>query len=195
MRGGECEKVRYSGSSQLPYTSIFSYAHSFLWYGFFSQSFVTKNYFMEKSREVVEVLNDLVMINNDRINGYQRAIKELKSGDDLKTLFDQMIVESQQIKSDLAHEIQVLHGDVENGTTEMGKIYRAWMEVKAVFTGENRHTILSNCETGEDAAQRAYTKALETDRLPAFIRDLLKTQQAILRDSHDEIRDLRNQYA
>jgi len=151
---------------------------------------------MEKSREVVEVLNDLVMINNDRINGYQRAIKELKSGDaDLKTLFDQMILESQQIKSDLAHEIQVLHGDVENGTTEMGKIYRAWMDVKAIFTGENRHAILSNCEAGEDAAQRAYTKASEMDRLPAFIRDLLKTQQATLRDSHDEIRDLRNQYA
>ena len=113
---------------------------------------------MEKSREVVEVLNDLVMINNDRINGYQRAIKELKSGDtDLKTLFDQMIVESQQIKSDLAHEIQVLHGDVENGTTEMGKIYRVWMDVKAIFTGDDRHTILSNCEAGEDAVQRAYT--------------------------------------
>ena len=30
---------------------------------------------MEKSKEVVEVLNDLVMINNDRITGYQRAIK------------------------------------------------------------------------------------------------------------------------
>ena len=151
---------------------------------------------MEKSREIVEVLNDLVMINNDRINGYQRAIKELKSGDtDLKTLFDQMIVESQQIKSDLAHEIQVLHGDVEDGTTEMGKIYRAWMEVKAVFTGDSRHTILSNCEAGEDAAQRAYSKALETEKLPAFIRDLLRTQQEELRASHDQIRDLRNQYA
>ncbi len=44
------------------------------------------------------------------------------------------------------------------GTTEMGKIYRAWMDVKAVFTGENRHTILSNCEAGEDATQKAYKK-------------------------------------
>jgi uncharacterized protein (TIGR02284 family) len=112
---------------------------------------------MEKSKEVVEVLNDLVMINNDRITGYERAIKELKENDsDLKTLFDQMIIESQKIKSDLAHEIQVLHGDVEMGSTEMGKIYRAWMDVKAVFTGENRHTVLSNCEAGEDAAQKAY---------------------------------------
>ena len=144
---------------------------------------------MEKSKEVIEVLNDLVMINNDRINEYERAIKELKPDDeDLKSLFDQMIVESQQLKSDLAHEIQVLHGDVETGSTEMGKIYRAWMDVKAVFTGESRHSILSNCEAGEDAAQRAYKKALETDRLPAFLRDLLTRQQAILRDSHDEIR-------
>jgi uncharacterized protein (TIGR02284 family) len=151
---------------------------------------------MEKSKEVVEVLNDLVMINNDRINGYQHAIKELKQDDDdLKSLFDHMIVESQQIKSDLIHEIQVLHGDVETGSTEMGKIYRAWMDVKAIFTGESRHSILSNCEAGEDAAQKAYKKALETDRLPAFLRDLLGRQQSTLKDSHDEIRNLRNQYA
>ncbi len=151
---------------------------------------------MEKSREVTEVLNDLVMINNDRIAGYNRAIRELKQGDgDLKLLFDRMIIESQQIKSDLANEIQVLHGDVEKGSSEMGKIYRAWMEVKAVFTGENRHTILSNCEEGEDAVQRAYKKALETDRLPAFLKELLNNQQNMLRYSHDEIRNLRNQYA
>jgi uncharacterized protein (TIGR02284 family) len=136
------------------------------------------------------------MINNDRIAGYNRAIKELKQGDgDLKLLFDRMIIESQQIKSDLANEIQVLHGDVEKGSSEMGKIYRAWMDVKAVFSGENRHTILSNCEEGEDAVQRAYKKALETDRLPAFLRELLNSQQNILRYSHDEIRSLRNQYA
>ena len=67
---------------------------------------------MEKSMQVIEVLNDLVLINNDRISGYQRAIKELKQDDDdLKSLFDEMIVESQQIKSDLVHEIQVLHGN------------------------------------------------------------------------------------
>jgi uncharacterized protein (TIGR02284 family) len=151
---------------------------------------------MEKSQEVIEVLNDLVMINNDRIVGYQRAVKELKSDDnDLKMLFDEMIIESQKIKSDLTHEIQVLHGDVEKGTTEMGKIYRAWRDVKAIFSGESRHVILSNCEAGEDAAQKAYKNALETEKLPIFLRDLLKTQQEILKDSHNEIRNLRNQYA
>jgi uncharacterized protein (TIGR02284 family) len=151
---------------------------------------------MEKSKEIVEILNDLVMINNDRISGYQRAIKELTPDDgDLKSLFDGMIIESQKMKSGLANEIQVLHGDVEKGSTEMGKIYRAWMDVKAVFTGESRHSILSNCEEGEDAAQKAYKKALDTEKLPAFLRDLLNQQLETLKDSHDEIRTLRNQYA
>ncbi len=69
------------------------------------------------------------------------------------------------------------------------------MEVKAVFTGESRHTILSNCEMVEDAVQKAYNKALETNRLPAFLRELLNSQQEILRFSHNEIWSLRNQYA
>ncbi len=151
---------------------------------------------MEKSKEITEVLNDLILINNDRINGYQRAIKELKPEDaDLKSLFDQMIIESQKIKSDLAAEVLVLHQEVEQGTTNMGKIYRAWMDVRAVFSGESRHAVLSNCETGEDAAQKAYDHALHTDRLPAFLKDLISKQQEILKKSHDEIRDLRNQYA
>src|SRR5882672_6487155 len=129
---------------------------------------------MEKSKQIIEVLNDLIQINNDRIAGYEKAVKELKDEDaDLKSLFDGMIVESQQLKSDLAHEVQVLRGDIEKGTTESGKIYRAWMSVKAVFTGNDRHAILSNCEYGEDAAQKSYTKALETDKLPGFLKEML----------------------
>ena len=151
---------------------------------------------MEKSKEVVEVLNDLIQINNDRIVGYQKAVHELKDEDkDLKSLFDDMIIESQQIKSDLVNEVQVLRGEVETGTTQSGKIYRAWMSVKAVFSGESRHAVLANCEFGEDAAQKAYKEALESDHLPAFIREMLVRQQEVLKASHDEVRDLRNQYA
>ena len=152
---------------------------------------------MEKAQEIVEVLNDLIQINNDRIVGYQKAIKELRADDqDLKGLFDQLIIESQQIKSDLTREVSVLHGNAEtSGTTASGKIYRAWMSVKAVFSGESRHAVLSNCERGEDAAQKAYSDALQTDKLPAFLREMLTSQQDTLKESHDEIRDLRNQFA
>jgi uncharacterized protein (TIGR02284 family) len=155
-----------------------------------------KRIVMTNNKETIEVLNDLIQINNDRVEGYEKAIRETKSEDeDLKVLYASMIAESHRNKIALASEVQALGGEVETGTTTSGKIYRAWMDVKAVFGGHDRHSILSNCEAGEDAAQRAYRTALENEAIPAYIRDLLTQQQQTLRESHDEIKSLRDQYA
>ena len=54
---------------------------------------------MENNNKTTEVLNDLIQINNDRINGYERALKELKDeDDDLRALFTNFIDQSRQIK-------------------------------------------------------------------------------------------------
>ena len=151
---------------------------------------------MQNTKETIEVLNDLIQINNDRITGYEKAIRETKAEDeDLKILFATMIAESHRNKIALATEVQTMGAEVENGTTTSGKIYRAWMDVKAVFTGHDRHTVLANCEAGEDAAKKAYRTALEHEALPAYIRELLVQQEGTLRAAHDEIKSLRDQYA
>jgi uncharacterized protein (TIGR02284 family) len=141
----------------------------------------------------IETLNDLLQINNDRIVGYERAIEELKPEDsDLKTLFVRMIGESHKLKLALATEVQALGADADTGTTNSGKIYRAWMDVKAVFTGHDRKAVLDNCENGEDAAQRAYKEALAEENLSANLRSMITEQKAQLRLSHDEIKALRD---
>ncbi len=148
---------------------------------------------METRTVNAEVLNDLIQINNDRVAGYEKAIEELKPEDsDLKSLFVNMIGESHAHKMALATEVQVLGDEIETGTTNSGKIYRAWMDVKAVFTGHDRKTILNNCEFGEDAAQKAYKMALEEEGLSAHLRQLVTEQKADLRISHDEIKALRD---
>lgn len=140
-----------------------------------------------------EILNDLIQINNDRVVGYEKAIEELQTEDaDLKSLFVKMIGESHQYKMALATEVQVLGEEAEQGTTASGKIYRVWMDVKAVFTGHDRKTILNNCEFGEDAAQKAYKMALDEEDLSANLRALITEQKASLRISHDEIKALRD---
>lgn len=148
---------------------------------------------MQATVETIEVLNDLIQINNDRIEGYEKALRELKEEDaDLKALFSSMISESHEIRLALGTEVNALGGDMDNSTTTSGKIYRAWMDVKAVFTGHDRHTVLSNCEAGEDAAQRAYRTALEDEELPAYLREMVSEQQATLKGSHDQIKALRD---
>ena len=55
------------------------------------------------------MLNDLVQINNDRITGYEKAIRETKpEDDDLKILYATMIAESHRNKIALATEVQAL---------------------------------------------------------------------------------------
>jgi uncharacterized protein (TIGR02284 family) len=148
---------------------------------------------MQATIETIEVLNDLIQINNDRIEGYEKALKELREEDsDLKALFSSMISESHEIRLALGTEVNALGGDMESSTTTSGKIYRAWMDVKAVFTGHDRHTVLSNCEAGEDAAQRAYRTALEDEELPAYLREMVVEQQSTLKQSHDQIKALRD---
>jgi len=148
---------------------------------------------MQNNSANTEVLNDLIRINNDRIKGYETALSEVQAEDtDLKVLFAKMLTQSQQLKSDLAMEIQVAGEDAPTDTTTAGKIYRTWMDVKAMFTGNDRHTVLSNCEYGEDAAQRAYKMALETEGLSANLNSLISKQKSELKTSHDEIKGLRD---
>ncbi len=146
-----------------------------------------------ETRESTGVLNDLILINNDRIEGYQRAKEELKEGnEDLKKLFTDMIEESHKLKLALATEVASTGDEVEDGTTNSGKIYRAWMDVKAAFSGNDRKSVLENCEFGEDAAQKAYEMALKDEELPGHIRALVSDQKATLRVSHDKIKALRD---
>jgi uncharacterized protein (TIGR02284 family) len=145
-----------------------------------------------QNEKVTGILNDLVRINHDRVAGYEKAIDELKDEDaDLKTLFSRYISESRQYARELEQEVVRLGGD----PADSGKVYRVWMDLKAAITGKDRKTILENCEFGEDAAQKAYDTALnsEVDFEPT-IRDLLVRQKAGLRTGHDEVKRLRDMH-
>jgi uncharacterized protein (TIGR02284 family) len=148
---------------------------------------------METKEATIDILNDLVQINNDRIAGYERAMNEATDENaDLKELFASFIADSHQCKIELGTEIQALGEDMDTDSTTSGKIYRTWMDVKAIFTGHSRKAILENCEFGEDAAQKAYDAALEDDELPAFLREIITNQKMRLKATHDEIKAMRD---
>ena len=149
---------------------------------------------MDINKKTAEVLNDLVRINNDRIEGYTKAENETKAGDaDLQSLFRQMAAESRSYVNDLSKYVSATGNETADDTTVRGKIYRAWMDVKATFSGKDRKAILASCEYGEDAAQKAYDAALSTDaELPTEVRQLIMDQKQSLKKSHDQIKALRD---
>ncbi len=149
---------------------------------------------MTRNDKLVEVLNDLIQINNDRVNGYERAADETKDRDvDLQGIFNKMANDSRQYAAELSREVSRLGGTPDTGTTNSGKLYRVWMDVKSLFTGKDRQAILENCEFGEDAAQKAYKAALSSDaEINAETRQLITDQQASLKTAHDLIKKYRD---
>jgi len=147
---------------------------------------------MDKEKSIV-VLNSLVVINNDRIEGYESASKETKDSD-LLLLFAHLSQTSVKFKQELVDEIHKLGGKPTEGTTIMGRFFRVWMDVKAAFTKDDRKTILDSCEYGEDTAVEAYNDALkEHDNcISTEQRAMLKAHHALLKIDHDKVKGMRD---
>ena len=143
--------------------------------------------------KAIDVLNSLIVINNDRIEGYQRAMDETDESD-LETLFSQFIATSQKCKEELTQQVIRLGGEPAEGTREDGKLYRIWMDLKAAVTGKDRKAILSSCEYGEDVAVHTYEKALKDKRddLTSDLQTLVSAQYAEIKADHDKVREMRD---
>jgi len=141
-----------------------------------------------------EVLNDLLRINADRIAGYKRAIAALTDAEDadLSTLFQHYIEYSSTFIAELTAVLKKTGAPIASGDTAMGKIYRAWMEIKAFFTGDERQTILNSCEAMEDAVKKAYESAFNHAGLLPETVELIKTQNIKLLKAHSQVKKLRD---
>ena len=157
---------------------------------------------MDSSQNISErtaALRDLIKTNNDRTVGYQKAIKNTEDAD-LKSVFQRMAEQSTSNCSELENQIGFM-GDktVEDNTTLSGKFYHAWMDVKSVFSGNSRHSILSDCEYGEDTALKAYNEVLDEKSLDWTISSeviqLIQKQRAGIMKAHNEIKALRDSSA
>ena len=144
------------------------------------------------TKKSIDVLNGLVEINNDRMEGYDRASKETSEGD-LKSLFSQHAATSRRFKEELVTQVRSLGGEAAKGTTASGKIYRAWMDVRSGLSTNDRKTVLKLCEFGEDAAVKEYESALkDANDLTSDHRSLISRQHSTIKAEHDKVRDLRD---
>jgi uncharacterized protein (TIGR02284 family) len=152
---------------------------------------------METNEKVIGVLNDLIRINNDRIDGYQKAAEEIKDTADaeIKGVFFTMAEQSRNNASQLRNAVVNLGGAPAQDTTASGKIYRVWMDVKATFSGDDTTAALKSCEFGEDAALKAYRDAQKEEvAWPTGVAATIEEQREGLQRSHDTIKRLRDMY-
>jgi uncharacterized protein (TIGR02284 family) len=150
---------------------------------------------MEISEKALEVINDLIKINNDRVAGFEKAGTDLDGDNgELIALFHKLAGESQQYVIELTGIAQQYGGEAAEGTSTSGDLHRAWIDIKATFTGNDLLAILNECERGEDAAKAAYRDALDPENeLSAELVQVLQIQQQGITEGHDLIKSLRDQ--
>lgn len=146
-----------------------------------------------ENEKTVDVLNTLITINNDRIEGYETAAKETEE-QDLKTLFATFSSTSEKCKRELIAEVTKLGGTPSDDTKITGKFFRVWMDVKAALTGKDRKVILNSCEYGEDVAKGTYENVLknDTENLNAEQQTMIKAQHSLLVADHNKVKTLRD---
>lgn len=143
--------------------------------------------------KTASTLSDLIIINNDRYEGYQKAADQTSDAD-LKSLFSRFSTQSKANNASLRTLVPVSEDTPDRDETKLsGKFYRAWMDVKNALDSDNRKKILSSCEHGEDVAKKAYENALaERADLNANVVSTIEKQYDDIVKAHNEVKALRD---
>lgn len=139
-----------------------------------------------ENQKTIDTLNKLIEVNNDRIEVYEIAAKEINEPD-LKTLFFQFVQISLTCIKELSSEIYTLGGIPTEGAKHTGKFFWKWMDVKAALSANDFKAILNACKYAEKQAITVYKNVLTDD-----IEHLSHAQQNMIRNQFSLIKSGRS---
>ncbi|OCK51706.1 conserved hypothetical protein [Chryseobacterium formosense] len=143
------------------------------------------------NERTVSVLNDLLNITNDRIQGFSKVEDKVwDTYTPLKADYDQMVSQSQTMKSELNNLILERGGEPDNTGSTAGAIHRTWIDVKNSFSGDKAESTLENVVYGEEAAINAYQDALDSGDLCPESSRVVSDQLHHLKSSYNKFSNL-----
>ena len=145
-----------------------------------------------ETEKTVSVLNDLLQITNDRIEGFEKVEgKVWEKYPDIKDEYDRMISQSKMMKNELINLITERNGTPQDSPSVVGSLHRTWIDIKNSFTiGSIEESTLSNVVFGEKAAMEAYQNALNSGDLCPKSFDLVTEQLNSLKLSYNQFKKI-----
>lgn len=146
---------------------------------------------MDKTK-VISVLNDLIKVNQDRINAYKNAEAATKQRTEFTVLFDEIIQQGATFIKELQDEIASYGLSVPSVKLQSTRVYKTWSDFEISFKGRSNKELLAACEYGEAALESVYDNALDETGIPANVVTLILKQKRELRATHYTIKRHRN---
>jgi uncharacterized protein (TIGR02284 family) len=146
------------------------------------------------SDHAVRALNSLLPVCRTSEQGFQLAAMDV-TDPELARFFAECSAQRSKFVGELEDRVRLLREEPVKTGSPVAALHRRWMELKAALADNQIHTVLAECERGEDGAVKAYVAALAEADVDDISRRLIQTQYEAVQAAHDRLRQLRDSAA
>lgn len=141
--------------------------------------------------ETLDALKDLVRINVDSAQGWDRAAADVKDAN-LKAFFQRVGQQRAGFAHELRRFVEMRDEDVSMSSSLSATLHRWWIDLRSTVQG-NEYAVLAEAERGEDVIKHTYEKTLpKVGGSP--LMSVLNDQYAQVKATHDQVRDMRDSH-
>lgn len=145
---------------------------------------------MTSNQHDIDTLNNLIETVIDSADGYQNAIKEAETSR-FSEIFARRGAERQMLTEQLQAQVRTLGGAPEDDGTMLASAHRMFLNLRHAVAGGDQ-AVIDEVESGEDHIKAKFEDALKDMEVSATTRTIIEDAYGIVKDGHDEIRDLKH---
>ncbi|MFS4417431.1 ferritin-like domain-containing protein [Maribacter sp. 2307ULW6-5] len=142
-----------------------------------------------KYETLVDQLEEILEKNRDAEKGYGKAAENAESPS-LRAFFERKGRERSEFNRELKSAMVANYDDVDDDSSFTGSIHRAWMDVKAFFSGDDDESMLEEAIRGDKAAVEEYDEVLEDTNLPAAIGSIIREQRNKIQTDLNKVKSM-----
>ena len=144
-----------------------------------------------QNHEIVDTLNTLIETSRDGDNGFTACAEDSQDAA-LRAYFTVCATRCRESVRTLEEVVKSYGGTPEELGSVMGSLNRAWLNLRTAASSNSDLAVLEECERAEDAALRAFQRALEQD-LPVDVSAIVRIHLSGVQENHDRVRAMRDE--
>lgn len=148
---------------------------------------------MQTNEKIAGTLNDLLTRNYDAEKGYTEAGNNVDNRQLRQWMFDNA-ERRKRFGTELKGIISTLGETPDKGSSFLGTVHRAWMDLKSSMTSNTEEAILEECIRGEEKAVEDYDEVLKELTLPTNIQQTVRKQRDEIHAACQEVKQLEKSY-
>jgi uncharacterized protein (TIGR02284 family) len=144
------------------------------------------------NQEIIDAIRTLIQVNEDRIQGYESAMKESKEAD-LKSNFFRFIQSSRRSKTQLVRVLVQSGAAPVREFRQNGRFYGMLRNLKAAIRGRDRLSIFRCWENVEDLVAEMYERISQYEGFDGSsdYAGIIGSQRSVLEADRNKVRVFR----